>query len=301
MDRSAASTTRGIQLMLLGMFVLPFMDVVSKMMGESIATGVTVLARFSFQSLFLLPFVWSTLVWPPRRTLYLHFWRSLSICFATVCFFTAIQVMPIADSLAIFFVMPLIVTLLAPWFLDEKVGWRRIIAVVVGMAGATILIKPGYALFGARTFLPLGTAVGFSFYLLLTRKLARKREEKGLTPLSMQFYVGVIGTLIMLVVLLLMRNSELAPFKPDWPELWQWRLLVLIGFIAAVGHLMIANAFKHADASVLAPFQYFELIGAVLLGWWVFDDVPGTNTWIGSFILVGSGLYIFRRERVRSA
>ncbi len=299
MNKTGSSSTRGIQLMLLGAFLLPLMDAASKMMGESIAPGVTALARFSFQSLFLLPFVWSSLVWPSRQTLVLHFWRSLSICFATVCFFTAIQVMPIADSLAIFFVMPLIVTLLAPRVLGERVGWHRIVAVAVGFAGATIIIQPGYEVYGLRTFLPLGTACAFAIYLLLTRKLARNREEKGLTPLSMQFYVGIMSTLIMVIVLLLMRPWEVAVFQLGWPEIWQWRLLFLLGFIAAVGHLVIANAFRHADASVLAPFQYFELISAMLLGWWLFDDIPGMSTWTGTLILVCSGLYIFRRERLQ--
>lgn len=293
-----SSPTRGIQLMLAGMFILPLMDATSKMMGESIASGVIVLARFSFQSIFLLPFAWSTLAWPSRQALPLHFWRSLSICFATICFFTAIQVMPIADSLAIFFVMPLIVTVLAPWFLGESVGWHRIIAVAVGLIGATIIIQPGYELFGLRTLLPLGTACGFAFYLMLTRKLARNLKDKDITPLSMQFYVGIISTIIMVIVMLSMHSTGIAVFQLSWPELWQWRLLVLIGFFAAVGHLVIASAFKHADASILAPFQYFELVGATLLGWWLFDDIPGLRTWIGTLILVGSGLYIFHRERV---
>lgn len=299
MNKVASSSTRGIQLMLVGVFILPIMDAASKMMGESIASGVTVLARFSLQSLFLLPFVWSSLVWPSHQTLVLHFWRSLSICFATVCFFTAIQVMPIADSLAIFFVMPLMVTLLAPWVLHESVGWHRLMAVAIGLLGAVIIIQPGYEAFGLRTFLPLGTACGFSSYLLLTRKLARNHQEKGLTALSMQFYVGVISTLIMAIVLLLMRSSEIAVFQLSWPEMWQWRLLTLVGFIAAVGHLLIANAFKHADASILAPFQYFELVSAMLLGWWLFDDIPGMSTWAGTLILVCSGLYIFHREHLQ--
>jgi len=154
MNKVDSSSVRGIQLMLVGVFILPLMDAASKMMGDSIATGVTVLARFSFQTLFLLPFVWSSLVWPSRQTLLLHFWRSLSICFATICFFTAIQVMPIADSLAIFFVMPLMVTLLAPWVLHESVGWHRVAAVAVGLLGATIIIQPGYEAFGLRTAHP---------------------------------------------------------------------------------------------------------------------------------------------------
>ena len=81
------------------------------------------------------------------------------------------------------------------------------------------------------------------------------------------------------------------------PEWWQLRQLFLVGFLAAVGHLFVTMAFKHADASILAPFQYIELLGAAFLGWFIFDDIPSMTTWIGSLILVGSGLYIFHRER----
>lgn len=293
--------TRGIQLMLLGSILLPLMDAAAKYMGETISSGLIVLGRFAFQSLFLLPLVWSTLYLPRGKELLLHFLRSFSIAAATICFFTAIQVMPIADALAIFFVMPLIVTLLAPWVLGESVGWRRLAAVFVGFIGAVIIIQPGHALFGARALLPLVTAVGFSFYLMFTRKLARVESEAhdagGVSPLTMQFYSGLFGSLIMITVLLLMQPFDLPIFELSLPELWQWRQLVLVGFLAAVGHLVVTSAFKHADASILAPFQYVELISATLIGWWIFNDIPAISTWIGSSILVGSGLYIFHRER----
>ena len=254
-----------------------------------------------FQSLFLLPFVWKSLYLPKGAELRLHFMRSFSIAFSTVCFFTAIQVMPIADALAIFFVMPLIVTLLAPWVLGESVGWRRLVAVAVGLVGAVIIIQPGHALFGARALLPLVTAIGFSFYLMFTRKLARVGSETheggGVSALTMQFYSGLFGSLIMLTSIILMQPFDIPMFAISVPEPWQWRQLVLVGFLAAVGHMVVTSAFKYADASILAPFQYIELISAALLGWWLFNDIPSTSTWIGTSILVASGLYIFHRER----
>ncbi|PWQ99891.1 DMT family transporter [Leucothrix pacifica] len=293
--------TRGIQLMLLGCILLPLMDAAAKYMGETISSGLIVLGRFAFQSLFLLPFVWSTLYLPKGRELALHLMRSFSIAVATVCFFTAIQVMPIADALAIFFVMPLIVTLLAPWVLGESVGWRRLVAVFVGLLGAVIIIQPGHALFGARALLPLMTALAFSFYLMFTRKLARVGSEthqgSGVAPLTMQFYSGLFGSLIMITIITVMQPFEVSMFTISLPEPWQWRQLVLVGFLAAVGHLVVTTAFKYADASILAPFQYIELISAALLGWWLFDDIPAVTTWIGATILVASGLYIFHRER----
>jgi len=267
-------------------------------MGVTIAVGLIVLARFFFQSVFLSPFVWRKLYWPQGMELRLHLWRAFTLAFATLCFFSAIQVMPIADALAIFFVMPLIVTLLAPWILGEAAGWRRLIAVTVGMVGAVIIIQPSHEVFGWRAILPLGTAINFSFYLMFTRKLARSTVAgEGLSPLLMQFWSGFFGLILTALAILLLQPLNWEVFALSWPEPWQWWRLVLVGFLAAVGHLIMTAAFKYADASVLAPFQYVELIVAALLGWWLFGDIPTLSTWLGTLILVGSGLYIFQRER----
>ena len=295
--------TRGIQLMLAGSMLLPFMDAAAKTLGESLGSSSIVLARFTFQTLFLLPFVWSTLYLPRGTELVLHIKRSFGLSLATLLFFTSIQVMPIVDALAVFFVMPLIVTLLAPWILGETVGWRRIVAVAVGLIGAVMIIKPGHALFGIHALLPLGTAFSFSFYLMYTRKLARSNEagegkNKGeqVSAITMQFWSGCIGSIIMMIAILVLQPLDLPVFNLQWPENWQWQRLIIVGLIAAIGHLVLTSAFKHADASVLAPFQYVELIVAAILGWWFFDDIPTLTTVIGTLILVASGIYIFKRE-----
>lgn len=293
--------TRGIQLMLVGSMLLPFMDAAAKTLGESLGSSSIVLARFVFQTLFLLPFVWHTLYLPRRTELVLHIKRSLGLSVATLLFFTSIQVMPIVDALAVFFVMPLIVTLLAPWVLGESVGWRRIAAVAVGLIGAVLIIKPGQALFGIHALLPLGTALSFSFYLMYTRKLSRSNKEGEGEPvpaITMQFWSGLIGSIILIIAIAVLQPLDLAVFNLRWPENWQWQRLVLVGLIAAIGHLILTSAFKYADASVLAPFQYVELIVAAILGWYLFDDIPTITTVIGTFILVASGLYIFKRENI---
>jgi len=118
--QTKSNQTRGIQLMLLGSMLLPFMDAAAKSLGESLGSSSIVLARFVFQTLFLLPFVWHTLYIPSKAELLIHIKRSLGLSVATLLFFTSIQVMPIVDALAVFFVMPLIVTLLAPWVLGEQ-------------------------------------------------------------------------------------------------------------------------------------------------------------------------------------
>jgi S-adenosylmethionine uptake transporter len=284
--------------MLLGSIVLPLMDAAAKTMGETIGASTIVMARFVFQSLILLPFVWSSLYLPRGTELLLHIKRSMGLSVGTLCFFTAIQVMPIADALAIFFVMPLIVTLLAPWILGETVGWRRIVAVAIGLIGAVIIIQPSQAVFGWRAILPLGTAIGFSFYLIYTRKLARTGDGGDVPALTMQFWSGTIGAVITAIAIILLQPLEWPVFEVVWPEVWQWKRLVLVGLLAAIGHLVLTSAFKYADASILAPFQYIELVVAAIIGWWIFNDIPTLTTFIGTLILVASGLYIFYRERV---
>ena len=296
-----ANQTRGIQFMLLGSMLLPFMDAAAKTLGESLSSSSIVLARFAFQTLFLLPFVWQKLYIPSGTELLLHIKRSLGLSIATLLFFTSIQVMPIVDALAIFFVMPLIVTLLAPWVLGETVGWRRIAAVAIGLIGAVLIIKPGHALFGIHAVLPLGAALSFAFYLMYTRKLARVNAEGEAQPvpaIMMQFWSGLIGIILMLIAILVLQPLEIPVFNLKWPEGWQWQRLVLVGLIAAIGHLLLTNAFKYADASVLAPFQYVELIVAAILGWAIFGDIPTITTVIATLILVASGMYIFRRENL---
>lgn len=298
MSQTRNDQTRGIQLMLLGSIILPLMDAAAKTMGETIGSSTIVLARFVFQTLILLPFVWSTLYLPRGTELVLHIKRSMGLSVGTLCFFTAIQVMPIADALAVFFVMPLIVTLLAPWFLDETVGWRRIVAVAIGLIGAIIIIQPSQAVFGWRAILPLGTAIGFSFYLIYTRKLARTGEGGDVPALTMQFWSGTIGAILTSIAIIILQPLEWPVFEVAWPEIWQWQRLVLVGLLAAIGHLVLTSAFKYADASILAPFQYIELVVAAIIGWWMFNDIPTLTTFIGTVILVTSGLYIFYRERV---
>ncbi len=298
MSQSRSDQTRGIQLMLLGSIILPLMDAAAKTMGETISSSTIVMARFVFQSLFLLPFVWSTLYLPRGTELILHIKRSMGLSVGTLCFFTAIQVMPIADALAVFFVMPLIVTLLAPWILAETVGWRRILAVAIGLIGAVIIIQPSQAVFGWRAILPLGTAIGFSFYLIYTRKLARTGDGGDVPALTMQFWSGTIGAVITTIAIIILQPLEWPVFEVAWPEVWQWQRLVLVGLLAAIGHLVLTSAFKYADASILAPFQYIELVVAAIIGWWMFNDIPTLTTLIGTLILVASGLYIFNRERV---
>jgi S-adenosylmethionine uptake transporter len=221
----------------------------------------------------------------------LHALRGALIALATLLFFSALKYLPLADAISIFFVEPLILTLLSAVFLGESVGWRRLTAVAVGFAGSLVIIRPSFHALGLPALLPLGTALSFAVYLILTRKLALHEQ-----PERMQFYAGVFGGIVMTAALAAGEATDLAVLSFVWPDRWQWFLLAGLGVIATTGHLLVVHAFRRAPAGLLAPFQYVEIIGATILGLVFFGDFPDTVTWIGVVIIVGSGMYVFHRE-----
>lgn len=282
----------GVTVMLVAMAILPLMDVIAKHLGQTMASGQVAWSRFLFQSLFLAPFVWRIRSQIEFTQWHLHALRGFFIAIATLCFFTALTRLPVADALAIFFVEPLLLTLLSPLFLDETLGWRRLLAVIVGFAGALIIIKPGAAAFGIYALLPLLAALCFAFYLILTRKLAQQTN-----PVLIQFYTGLSGVTVMTLALIGGHQFGISILTAAWPDQQQWLFMALLGAIGGGAHLLVVYAFRALNAGTLAPFQYFEIISAVIFGWYFFADVPSSTTWLGIFIIVSSGIYIYWREK----
>ncbi|MEM7407910.1 MAG: DMT family transporter [Pseudomonadota bacterium] len=284
---------RAMLFMAIATLTLPGIDTIAKFLAGSIEAGQVTWARFVFQTLLLLPFLWRL---PPAvrsPKLWVHAVRGTLLAVATLCFFGALKFMPIADTISIFFVEPLLLTLLSAWFLKEQVGWRRISAVGVGLAGSALVIQPQFATLGTTALLPLAAAACFSVYLLLTRKYSAHDD-----PITMQFFAGVFGCVGMSIALLIGDPLGIEPLAIEWPTAMEWSLLFLLGVIATAGHLLMVSAFGLADASLLAPFQYLELVSATILGYWLFSDFPDVSTWLGVAIIVSSGLYVFHRERV---
>jgi S-adenosylmethionine uptake transporter len=224
---------------------------------------------------------------------WLHVARGVLIATATVFFFSALKYLPLADTIAIFFVEPLILTLLSAVFLKETIGWRRVTAVLVGFVGALIVIRPGYAVFGPVALLPLCAALSFACYMILTRTLAQVQSA-----VSMQFYAGIFGVLVMTAALIFGNSISFEVLTPVWPTTQEWLLLSLLGAIATTGHMFVVNAMRLAPANVLAPFQYLEIISATILGFIFFNDFPDPTTWLGVAIIVGSGVFVYYRERL---
>ena len=288
---------RAMMIMVAAMLFAPVMDAIAKSLAtqSDVSPATVTFGRFVVQTLFLSVFV--AVAWSKGAMRYVFSWvnilRGMLMGLAAMLFFTAIKYMPLADAIAVFFVEPLIVMLMSSMFLGEKVGWRRVTAAIIGFGGAIIVIRPSYELFGAVSLLPLCTAFLFSVYLILTRISGGSQE-----PLVMQFYAGIGGVLMCGAILAVGTPLGSEDFGLSLPKSNQaWSLLLGIGLFAVASHMLIVIAFTMAPASVLAPFQYVEIVSATILGYLVFNEFPATTQWIGISIIIGSGIYIFLREQ----
>jgi drug/metabolite transporter (DMT)-like permease len=278
----------GIGLMLAAMAILPFLDVAAKFLGQQNMPVVqSVWARMFIGMFLTLPFLLrgrplSVLV--PDRPL-LHSARAILIICSTAFFFLALAYLPIADTLAIYFVQPLIVTLLAPLLLKEHVGLRRWIAVVIGFIGTLIIIRPGFQTLNPGVFLALIAGATSALYMIVTRKVSQTAD-----PIVTTFYTNAFGAIFTTLAVV---------FVWVTPTLEQWGLLMMIAVVALIGHYLVIASYRFAEASLLAPLGYGEMIMAVVCGWWFFNDFPDRWTFVGVGILIACAVYISYRERVR--
>ncbi|MGC6440171.1 MAG: DMT family transporter [Candidatus Puniceispirillaceae bacterium] len=286
----------GIFLITLSMLYLPGLDVFGKLLGENgMSAGQIAISRFVFQALVLAPIVLILGVWSLDRRLFaIQMLRGACMAIASLFFFAALKYMPLADSISIFFVEPMIVTLLSVFILGERIYFRRIFAIITGFIGALLIVQPNFLMVGPAALLPLGTAFFFAIYFILTRFLSADVH-----PFWMQLNVAVAAIPTMGLGVLLFPQSEW--FILRMPVAIEWGWIVAMGVIATSGHLLLVYAMQRAPANLLTPFQYVEIIGAVMFGYLVFGDLPTIQTIAGIVIIVASGLYIFHRENKQAS
>jgi len=221
----------------------------------------------------------------PTNRVGLHLMRGAALLGSSLFFISGLRFLPIAEASATGFVAPLFVTALSIIFLGEKVGLRRWIATGVGLVGVLIILRPGTGAFHPAAFFPLVSALAWACTLIMTRMMSG--TERAITTMT---YSSIAGLLIL---------SALVPFvwvTPTWHDI---AFGVLIGVASTAGQWIVVLAFRYADASVLAPFSYTQLLWVSVLGYLVFGEVPDVFTIIGAAFIVASGLYTAHRERVR--
>lgn len=285
------NTATAMVMMIAAMLMLPGIDAIAKTLSGTVSSGQVTWSRFFFQIILMSPLLLRTRGPWFTPALFLHAARGAMIAIATLFFFSGLAYLPLADAISIFFIEPLLVTLLSALFFREIIHWRRISAICFGFIGALIIIRPTFAEVGFAALYPVGAACCFSVYILLTRKLVRHED-----PIRLQFFAGIFGCLVMSVALGFGNVNEIEILATVWPDPQQWLLLLLLGIIATGCHLLVTYSYRLASISILAPFQYVEIIGATILGLIIFDDFPDAITWLGIAIIVGSGMYMFHRE-----
>ncbi len=282
----------GILLMLGFCILAPLGDATAKLLGEEMSVGFLLFVRFAMQAALLLPLVWLAGYPLPRgrRLMGLTALRTLLHIIGIGCMFSALQFLPLADAIAIAFVMPFIMLLLGKVFLGEEVGPQRLAACAVGFVGTLLVVQPNFAQVGAPALLPLAVAVVFALFMLVTRTMAKEVDPIGLQALSGVMAVPFVGA-----ALWSFPDAPLLAVGPIAPSAW-W-LLALLGVMGTVAHLLMTWSLRFAPSATLAPMQYLEIPIGTIIGFLVFRDLPNGMAALGIAITIGAGLYIILRER----
>lgn len=282
--RPTDALSRGIFMMCFAVLSFAAMNSFTKELRSDLPVIVIIWGRYFFHLLLIL------VMFPKRiptlfhiRDKYLQIVRSVLVLLATACMFFALGYMPLADAVAITFVAPLLIVALSAVFLKEAVGPRRWGAVIIGFIGVMVIIRPGAGAFQIAALLPLTCALLYAIFQILTRLISHRSN-----PLNMLFYTAVTGAILMTVIV---------PFSWQTPSNDQWLMLMAIGLLGGLGHYALIRAYERSETSLVAPFAYTEIIWATLLGFIVFGDFPDIYTFVGTAIIIASGVYILQRER----
>ena len=274
----------GIGLMIMGMMVIPIMDILAKMLTAQYPVLQIAWGRFVFNVIWLIPFlIWRREKWwvVPKHP-WIQLFRGLCLLSSTFFFFLCIKSNPIPNALALLFVSPLIVTLLSPFVLGEAFGVRRLLATLFGFFGVLIVLQPNGEEFQPSLLYALIAGLSYALYILVTRKVSTSSS-----PLMTLMYTAMVGSI------------AISPWMPlIWVPVDNEAILIFaaIGMIAATGHFLVILSCQYAPASLVAPFNYTEIIIATVLSYLFFDYLPNTVVWLGIAIICASGIYISLRE-----
>jgi drug/metabolite transporter (DMT)-like permease len=211
--------------------------------------------------------------------------RGFLLASATLIYFTSLRVLPLADAAAISFVLPLFVAALALPMLGERLDLSRTVAIFAGLFGALLIVRPGSDVFTWYALLPMAMAFLNALYQILTRKVAGIEH-----PLTSLIWGAIVGAVLL---------SLIAPFDWKTPEsAWHWTLLCVIGLCASIGHYLLIRAYDYANATLLAPYTYTAIVWAVVLGFFMFGNLPDGWTVAGMAVIVFSGLFLAGHQRL---
>jgi drug/metabolite transporter (DMT)-like permease len=232
-----------------------------------------------------------------------HLLRVGIVMVSNVTFFVGLAAMPLADAVAVAYVSPIVVTLLSIVFLGEKVGPRRWAAVIVGMLGVLVMLRPGAGVIQPAALLVLISAVLYASGNLLARHMGGTESA-----MTLSFYVQAGFIVVSVSMGLWVGDGHLATddtlwaflFRPwIWPPLADIPYFIATGLAVGIGGLMVTQAYRTVEAGLVAPFEYVGMPMAIFWGLIIFGTFPDATGWVGIAMICGSGLYVIWRETVR--
>jgi drug/metabolite transporter (DMT)-like permease len=241
--------------------------------------------------------------WAIARTkrLPMHMLRGLCVVFANMTFFLGLAAMPLADAVAIFFVSPLVITVFSVVFLGETVGPRRWMAIVIGLLGVLIMLRPGTAAFQLASLLPLAAAFCYAAIHIITRRIGGTESAA-----TMAFYIQIMFIVVCLAMGLLVGDGRFGDQSDpslafllrawSWPLVADYPVFLVIGVGIAIGGYLISQAYRVTEASFVAPFEYLALPMSVAWGMLFFDEFPNGWDYVGMALILGAGLFTIWRD-----
>lgn len=279
-----SQTKFSVMLMIGAMFIFTLMDAVAKLLTHEIGVWPTLWVRYFGQAVLVVIIVLPRIKQVVKTSFpVLQLTRSVFLMCATMCFFWGISNIGLAEATAIMDVSPVLITLGAVLFLGERIGIRRVFGIFGALIGALIVIRPGTDVFTIYALFPLGAAICYSGYNLITRFVGARED-----PWTSLFYTALFGATVL---------SAIVPFY--WQPLSSFiiTLMVVISVLATLAQWLLIKALSIGEASLLAPIGYIALIFATLWGFLLFGDLPDHWTVAGAGVIVASGFYVWYRER----
>ncbi|MGI9397820.1 MAG: DMT family transporter [Paracoccaceae bacterium] len=279
------SKTFPILLMIGAIFCFASMDATAKYLMKEIGPAQTIWARYTVQAILVAVLILPKInIYGKTKYPKLQFLRSVALMMATTLFFFAFSKLGLAEASAIFNISPVLITLGAFLFLREQIGPRRVIGIFLSLLGALIIIRPGSGVFTIYALLPLGAAIFYSTYSLVTRFVGADES-----PWTSLFYSAIFGAICYSIYIVFHWN----PMSSN-----ALLLTIIIGLFGTAGHICLIRALTLGEASLVAPFIYTNLLFTTIWGLVLFGNFPDFWTICGALIIVAAGIYVWARDRV---
>lgn len=279
-----AHPATGILLMTIAMLSIPLVDGLAKYLSGSYSPLFLSWARYAVATLIVLPIAFirnGPRPFPVEQRMS-HLLRTLCLVVSMSLYFLALARIPLAAAISAFFIGPIVAVVLSVFVLKERLTWTKIASLALGFIGALVILRPGSDV-NPGILLAFGAGLAFALYLVVTRLTARRSD-----PVSTLAFQCAIGTL------LLVPQAIVTWTMPQRADLG---FFLALGVVSVFSHLLSIAAFRFAETSTLAPLVYLELIGATLIGYYAFGEIPDIFTIIGAGLIIAAGLVLLRGQR----